>query len=64
MEIVFTTDPKEIGLLRSIDRKPTGFAKEIRYLRENGITQVKFKNGKVLNLEQVDLNNIGIDWTE
>jgi len=39
-----------------------GFAKEIRYLRERGINQVKFKDGTILNLDTVDLDNIKLDW--
>ena len=42
--------------------EPSGFAKEIRYLRERGINQVKFKDGTILNLDTVDLDNIELDW--
>ncbi|WP_194767353.1 hypothetical protein [Tamlana sp. I1] len=42
--------------------EPFGFAKEIKYLRENDVNQVKFKDGSVLDLNSVDLDNIGLDW--
>lgn len=40
--------------------EPSGFAKEIKYLRDRGITTVKFKDGSELNLNSVDLDDM--DW--
>ncbi|WP_339757651.1 hypothetical protein [uncultured Winogradskyella sp.] len=41
--------------------EPSGFTKEIKYLRDRGITTVKFKDGKILNLDEVDLSKM--DWS-
>ena len=40
--------------------EPSGFAKEIKYLRDRGIKKVKFKDGTQLDIETVDLNDL--DW--
>lgn len=40
--------------------EPSGFTKEIKYLRDRGITTVKFKDGTMLNLDEVDLSKM--DW--
>ena len=72
-EIIFTTNPIHQDLLKAWKNgkyeqneitglfQPSGFAKEIKYLRDRGITVVKFKDGSDLNLNNVDLNDM--DWT-
>jgi len=76
IEIVFTTNPVHPNLFKAWDSnvndfkknfetglfEPSGFAKEIRYLRNKGINKVKFKDGSILVLSSVDLDNIGLDW--
>jgi hypothetical protein len=63
---LFKAWDSDIGRFKTNDAtnlfEPSGFAKEIRYLRERGINQVKFKDGTILNLDTVDLDNIKLDW--
>ena len=73
VEFIFVTKPIHQDLFKKWDPKigryqrnasnyfePSGFAKEIKYLRERGIKTVKFKDGSTLNLESVDLSEM--DW--
>jgi hypothetical protein len=65
-KILFVSDPRKPQLLRTttiIDGKfiPTGFAKEIKYLRERGIKSIYLKDGTAINLDIIDLN--GLNWT-
>ena len=41
---------------------PSGFAKEIKYLRDREVKIVKFKDGSNLNLDEVNLSNM--DWSK
>jgi hypothetical protein len=38
--------------------EPSGFAKEIKYLRDNGITTSKLKDGTIIDLNSIDLSNL------
>ena len=71
-EIIFTTNPIHQDLFKKWENgdfvvnkntglnEPSGFAKEIKYLRDRGIKKVKFKDGTQLDIETVDLNDL--DW--
>lgn len=56
------SDPRKIELFRGtlIDGKyiPSGFAKEIKYLREKGIKIISLKDEKSLNLDNIDLSSL------
>ncbi|MEJ1222649.1 fibronectin type III domain-containing protein [Sediminicola sp. 1XM1-17] len=72
IEIIFTTNPIHQDLFKAwkngrVDQNeitglyaPSGFAKEIKYLRDRDVKIVKFKDGTSLNLDEVDLSNM--DW--
>lgn len=74
VEIIFTTKPEYQDLFKAWDSnindyqrnrptnlfEPSGFAKEIKYLRDRGIKTVKFKDGSSINLDEVDLSEM--DW--
>ena len=72
-EIIFTTNPIHQDLFKAWDKarneykrnanllfEPSGFAKEIKYLRDRGVTTVKFKDGSDLDLDSIDLDDM--DW--
>jgi hypothetical protein len=73
-EIIFTTNPIHQDLFKKWDSnindydfneelglfEPSGFAKEIKYLRDREVKIVKFKDGTILNLDEVDLSKM--DW--
>jgi len=68
VEIVFVSDPRKYELLSEFDKgqiiftnKPSGLAKEVRYLRDRGITKVKFKDGTTIDLTEIDLSKL--QWT-
>ncbi|MBD0776984.1 fibronectin type III domain-containing protein [Maribacter sp. ANRC-HE7] len=74
-EIIFTTNPIHQDLFKAWDSsknnyqrnsnllfEPSGFAKEIKYLRDRGVKIVKFKDGSNLNLDEVDLSEM--DWSK
>ncbi|WP_175609838.1 fibronectin type III domain-containing protein [Zobellia uliginosa] len=74
IEIIFTTNPIHQDLFKAWKNgkyvkneitglfQPSGFAKEIKYLRDRGISVVKFKDGSDLNLNNIDLNDM--DWSK
>ncbi len=65
-EIIFLSDVTDISkknLLRaynpatqSLGDFPSGLAKEIKYLRDRGVTNVKLKDGSTINLNDVNLD--------
>lgn len=59
---ILVSDPRKAQLLRAalVDGKyvPSGFAKEIKYLRDRGIKNVTLKDGTNLNLDDIDLSNL------
>lgn len=68
MEIIYVTDPRKFDLLDTYDKAtqafkgtPSGLAKEVRYLRDRGITTAKLKDGTVIDLTKIDLSKL--DWT-
>ncbi len=63
---ILVSDPRKAQLLRGttvIDGKfiPSGFAKEIKYIRDRGIKNVSLKDGTILNLDDIDLTNL--NWS-
>lgn len=67
IEITLVSDPRKFNLLRAYNNQlnqftndPTGLAKEIRYLRDRGLSTVKFKDGTMINLKDIDLD--GLNW--
>lgn len=66
---VLVSDPRKLDLLDTYDRtakqftgKPSGFAKEIRYLRDRGIISVNLKDGSLIDLTTINLDQL--DWTD
>jgi hypothetical protein len=66
--VVFVSDPRKVDLLDiflkelgQFSGKPSGFAKEIRYLRDHGIQRVEY-NGSVIDLSSINLDNL--DWSQ
>lgn len=59
---ILVSDPRKAQLLRAalVDGKyvSSGFAKEIKYLRDRGIKNVTLKDGTNLNLDDIDLSNL------
>ncbi len=54
---------KENQFIKHWELKPlTGFGTEIKYLRDNGIRDAYLKDGTLINLDNINLNNI--DWSE
>lgn len=73
IDIVFTTKPEYQDLFKAWNPdigdyienpnglfEPSGFAKEIKYLRDREVTNIKFKDGSSLDLNGVDLS--AMDW--
>ena len=74
IEVVFATKPDNIDLFKAWDTaikdfsfnensglfEPSGFAKEVKYLRDRGIKKVWLNDGSTLNLEEIDLSEL--DW--
>ena len=64
VQVTFVSDIRERNLLQYYNRelgvfeagKPSGLAKEIKYLREHGIKTAKIKDGSNVNLDDVDLS--------
>ncbi len=42
---------------------PSGYAKELKYLKENGITKIHLIDGSLFDLNQINLDNMSFDWT-
>lgn len=66
VRVTLVSDPRKADLLivyrngiKTIE--PTGFAQEIKYLREKGITNVYLKDGMQINLNTIDLSNL--EWS-
>ncbi len=67
VKITLVSDPTKADLLRVFvngepQNFPSGFAKEIKYLREKGIRNVYLKDGTVINLDNINLDNL--DWSQ
>jgi hypothetical protein len=66
IRVILVSDPRKANLLIKFENgiptyDPTGFAMEIRYLRDRGIKNVYLKDGSTINLDNIELNNI--DWS-
>jgi hypothetical protein len=66
VRVTLISDPRKADLLyvykNGVKTKdPTGFAKEIKYLREKGITNTYLKEGTQINLNNINLNNL--EWS-
>lgn len=64
-EVLLVTDPRKSRVLRvfnpkndEITRTATGYAREIRYLRENGIQHARLVNGETIDLNTLDLGDL------
>lgn len=62
---VLVSDPRKLDLLRVFEgmdptTRPTGFAKEIKYLRDRGVKNVSLKDGTFINLDDINLD--GLSW--
>jgi hypothetical protein len=66
VKVTLVSDPRKSQLLYFVDKEnikqPTGFAMEIKYLRDRGIKNISLKDGSILNLDYIDLNNI--NWNQ
>jgi len=63
---VLVSDPRKGELLNlfrnnNFTGMPTGFAKEIKYLRDRGVKNVLLKDGTLINIENINLDNL--NWT-
>ncbi|NJM14909.1 MAG: hypothetical protein HC896_05585 [Bacteroidales bacterium] len=66
VRVTLVSDPRKSDLLTLYrngvkTKEPTGFAQEIKYLREKGITNVYLKDGSQLNLNTIDLDIL--EWS-
>ncbi len=66
VRVTLVSDPRKSDLLTLYrngvkTKEPTGFAQEIKYLREKGITIVYLKDGSQLNLNTIDLDIL--EWS-
>jgi hypothetical protein len=66
VRVTLISDPRKGDLLRRIKSgilsdEPSGFAMEIKYLREKGFNKVYLRDGTQLNLNNISLNNL--DWS-
>lgn len=62
---VLVSDQRKLDLLRVFEgmdptTRPTGFAKEIKYLRDRGVKNVSLKDGTFINLDDINLD--GLSW--
>jgi hypothetical protein len=69
VRVTLISDPRKENLLWSLntntgilENTPSGFAKEIKYLRERGISTVYLKDGTQLNLNDIHLYNL--NWSK
>ena len=69
VNVVFVSDPRKGSLLdryeassRQFTGRPTGFAKEIRYMRDRKFFDVSLADGTMINLNNIDLANL--DWSK
>jgi hypothetical protein len=67
VKVTLVSDPRKADLLRVFVNGeprnfPSGFSKEIKYLREKGIKNVYLKDGAVINIDNINLNNL--DWSQ
>jgi hypothetical protein len=67
IKVTLISDPRKTNLLYELNNGvlteyPSGFAKEIRYLRDRNIKTVYLKDGSAINLDDIGLNNI--NWSK
>ena len=65
---ILVSDPRKKDLLRVFEgtyptTRPTGFAKEIKYLRDRGVKNVSLKDGTLINLDDINLDELSwVNW--
>ncbi len=67
VRVILISNPRKADLLKRLEDgrlslNPSGFAKEIKYLRDRGIKNVVLKNGTNLNLDDINLNSL--NWSK
>jgi len=69
VKVLLVSDPRKANLLKTrnpstglLESVPSGFAMEIKYLREKGIKDVFLKDDTSLNLDTINLDNL--DWSQ